>query len=316
LHEPQLAFPTGHPVTAVALAPDGRALATGGQDGVIRLWDAATARELAALPGHPGGVSGLVFGADGRLASTGADERVRVWDTAAGRATHTLIQPTTDLHIAVSPDGGTLAVGGRQIAGVTLVDLAAGGKPRRFGEWAGPVSALTFDPTGNRIAAGYDDGMVRLWDPGTRQEVVRGAAGAGAVDAVAFDATGATLAVVLNAPPGADGGAGSDPAHEVVFLAARDGSVRDRPRPLAHPGPVTAVAFTPDGLVLTAAHDGNLYVWDAADGRVVRTVRGHADPVRGFAVAPDGTAVFSAGGRAARQWPMGTKENVAADQHR
>ena len=43
-------------------------------------------------------------------------------------------------------------------------------------------------------------------------------------------------------------------------------------------------------------------------GRVVRTVRGHVDAVRGIALASDGTAVFSAGDRSAKKWPMNEKK--------
>ena len=292
-------------MTAVTLSPDGRTLATGGQDGLIRLWDAVSARELAAFPGHPGGVSALVFGTGGRLVSAGADERVRVWDTAAGVATAVVLQPTADLRIALSQDGRTLAIGGRKLPGVWLLNPATSGKPRRFGEWAGEVTALAFLPHGDRVATGHPDGMVRIWDTATGEEVMRGRAGIGSVDAVTFAPTGHTVAVVVNAAPRAVRETESGPTHQVVFLDARDGSVLDDPQPLAHPSPVTAAAFTTDGGMLTAAHDGNLYLWNLGTGRVVRTVRGHVDAVRGIALAADGTAVFSAGDRSAKRWPMG-----------
>jgi WD40 repeat protein/beta-lactamase regulating signal transducer with metallopeptidase domain len=302
---PRSAFRTGQPVHAVALSPDGRLVATGGPDGLIRLWDAATTRELATLPGHPGGVSALVFAAGGRLVSAGADERVRVWDLASSRPVRTVIQPTADLRIALSPDGRLLAIGGRKLRGVALLSLESGGSLRWICASVGEVSAVAFTPAGDRLATGYASGVVRLWSVATGEEIFRTSVGRGSVDAIAFAPDGATAAVVINGAPDPDGDAG--PAHDVVFWDPRDGSVREAPRPLAHPGPLTAAAFA-DGNVLTAGHDGSLYLWDPAAARVLRTIRGHVDAVRGVALSADGTAVYSAGDRTAKHWPL-TREN-------
>ncbi len=300
----RLVFRNGHSMTSVALSPDGAILATGGNDGVIHLWDAASARELMTLSGHPGGVAALMFGAGGRLVSAGADERVRIWDTASGQPTYTVLLPTAELSIALSPDGRTLAIGGRKMPGVTLVNLAADGKPRRIGEWAGDVSTLTFTRTGGQIATGYADGMVRIWDAIQGEEFASGSAGIGSVDGISFSPTGTTIAVVLNGAPRAERETETGPTHEVVFLDARDGTVLDDVPPLAHSGPITAAAFTAEGRVITAAHDGNLYLWNSGTAQVVRTIRGHVDAVRGVALAADGSTVFSAGDRSAKKWPL------------
>ncbi|HXD89316.1 MAG TPA: M56 family metallopeptidase [Urbifossiella sp.] len=294
-------FRTEHAVGCVALAPEGTLLAIGGRDGAIRLWDAKTARFSKQLPGHPGGVRALVFGSHGRLVSAGADERIRIWDTASGQVLHALIQPTTDQRLAMSPDGSTLAIGGGKSAGIGFVRLAEGGRPRRIGQGFGEVTALAFTPRGGRIAAGYADGAMRLLDVATGEELVRGRV-AGPVSSIAFDPTASTAAIVVNAAPAVIDEEETPPRYAVEFLDVRDGSSMGNYQELAHPGPIAAATFAARGQVLTAAGDGNLYLWDPRAGRPLRTIRGHADAVRDVAMAPDRTTAFSAGDRAVKKW--------------
>ena len=68
-------------VRDVALGPDGRLLATAGEDATARLWDAASGGCVRTLTGHVGGVSGVAFSPNGRLLATvGEDKTARLWD--------------------------------------------------------------------------------------------------------------------------------------------------------------------------------------------------------------------------------------------
>ena len=66
--------------------PDGR-LASGAEDGTIRLWDPAAGAETARLKGHSGAVDALCMLPDGRLASGSWDSTIRLWDVTAGAET-------------------------------------------------------------------------------------------------------------------------------------------------------------------------------------------------------------------------------------
>jgi WD40 repeat protein len=81
--ETGVAFRTIRNATHFALADDGRTLAVAGDATSIRVIDVISARELAKLEGHAGGVTALAFAPGGkRLVSSGTDRTVRVWELA------------------------------------------------------------------------------------------------------------------------------------------------------------------------------------------------------------------------------------------
>jgi hypothetical protein len=85
----RLAFTNGkrgwhHEFTRLAVAPDGRTLATVRRDNTIQLWDLATGKELLHVPGHDVPVDSAAFSPDGRRLATGhRDSTILVWDLAA-----------------------------------------------------------------------------------------------------------------------------------------------------------------------------------------------------------------------------------------
>ncbi|MEW9547354.1 NACHT and WD repeat domain-containing protein [Nonomuraea sp. NPDC050783] len=273
-----------------------------------RLLSAATRTGRGALTGHTKGVMALSFSADGSVLATGSDDgTARLWDTASRRQLGAPITRAryecSEVHLALSPDGRTLATA--CFSTVRLYDVAT---RRVLGsiEHEAVVSALAYRPDGRILVTGDFRGVVRQWDAVTHRphgpplgRPDHGRDLASIVRAVAFTRDGTSLAVARG---------------ETVRLWDPATS-RPRGDPIArHAEPVFDVAFSPDGATLaTASWDGTTRLWSVAARRQTGVIRDRGIAFATVAFSPDGTRIAT-GGSSGRTvlWDAASRQQLLA----
>jgi len=161
----------GRTVNALALSPDGRAVATANSDHTVQLWDRQTGKVLQTLAprlgfgaGHRDAVTAVTFHPAGdRLLTAGRDGQILPWDLATYRVQQPLRQPGWQITaIALTSDGSTLLVA--DVEGrISAWDLEASQRQFVLVRHAGRVNDLALSPDSTRLASVGEAGTLRLW---------------------------------------------------------------------------------------------------------------------------------------------------------
>src|SRR5262249_42530741 len=149
---------TGHSRvdSLLAFSPDGQTVAAGGQDGSVKLWDAATGKSKEPLRSHTGAVRALAYSPDGKfLASAGHhDHTVDVCEVASGRRRYSFQTETVPTSLTFSPDGETLggsySQDGRKPTPLRLWDLDTKKEVTLLGHTQ-TVEGVAFHPGGHLV---------------------------------------------------------------------------------------------------------------------------------------------------------------------
>ncbi len=100
-------------VLAVEISPDSRRLASGGTDGVAKIWDLKSSNLLYVLPSNTPAIYTVTFSPDGRLLASGSHDQIQIWSMATGELLRTITgHPNAIYSLAFSPDGLQLASAG------------------------------------------------------------------------------------------------------------------------------------------------------------------------------------------------------------
>ncbi|KAM9939599.1 hypothetical protein OXX80_000920 [Metschnikowia pulcherrima] len=263
-------------IRSVCFSPDGKLLATGAEDKLIRIWNLQTKRIIKILRGHEQDIYSLDFFPDGdRLVSGSGDRTVRIWDLRSSQCSLTLSIEDGVTTVAVSPDGKLIAAGSLDKT-VRVWDSSTGFLVERLdsGNESGnghqdSVYSVAFSTNGHQLASGSLDRTVKLWN-------LEGKADTGVIS-------------------GSNGQAQSKKSVcEVTYVGHKDF--------------VLSVCSTPDSeYILSGSKDRGVIFWDQNSGNPLLMLQGHRNSVISVAVSlnssgTEGVFATGSGDCKARLW--------------
>jgi WD40 repeat protein len=309
-------------IQALGVSPDGKILASGGQDGWVRIWESSSGRELGS---HrlDAGVSGLAFSSDGTsLLCADSQSDLRRLSLPTGREVERLPTPLKKIRcLASSPREDVVAVGGE----ATLFIWDAGKKlaPVVGAAHQGPIDSVAFSPDGRLLAsASSDDEAIQVWKIPDFNEPIRlvgskfakprtlaflpdgRSLAAGCLDSSIrvwdlekkeVTTTLTTSGPVTSFDSSRDGTLFAAACGRPIVHVWDSGTGKELHRIDTHCWQTSLVRFHRDGkTLLTAGNQGGIRFWDAAGGQnLPRPGESHQGRVTSIAVSPSGETLAS-----------------------
>ena len=279
---------TGARIGVMAAPADGRWLATGDEQGVVRVWPLAAGGKIEPVERSRsnGKVLALAASTDGARLAAAWEGYVEVLSTEAEDGRGSLVVHVPGLKAAsavlqLSSDASRLLVSNvnpateqRAKSQAKIYDLPGGSMLRELSKLH---DALLF-PAGDKVLVSRKAGQVAIVDPKKGRDIKRLNLGVPATAAIAVGPAGKVLAAAAGNQLKIWDGAGAELHHfELDELAS------------------SRLAFGPKGMLLYLAHGQAVRVWDLEKGAERRVATGHVAAVRAVALSTDGQIAVTGG---------------------
>jgi WD40 repeat protein len=281
-------------VAGVAFNSASDRLATASADGIARVFDTKSGREVQVFQGHNDAVAAIHFHPDGHLLATGSyDHSAAIWEVANGKIRQRLVgHKGAVMSVAFSPDRKRLATAGVD-GTVKLWDIANGDLITTLKGHKSWVNSLAYHPTADWLASESSDGTILIWSLKSLTPIQTLAATNAEVRSIAISTTGSHLAAGLR-------------YGKVKVWTTSDWKEQ---LSLTGQGDMCAVAFSRDGQQLVSTEGdwnrgGLLRVHDLVDGKIISRFQ-HTGEVLSVAFSPDGsTLAAGAADKTVRLWTV------------
>jgi WD40 repeat protein len=304
-------LPSAGPVISLAFSRDGRRIAAACLDTTVRIWDFASGRLLQTIANRTW-VASVAFSPDSRRVVAATGTGLRTFDTDSGKSI-----PMPEGHdvptfaVAFSPDGRQLVSAGMDKV-VKVWDGDTYQLIKTLNGHTGPVVAMSFTPNGSRILTASVDKTVRIWDASRLElEQTLGPHASSVVSLTiapdgrslfagtldgrikAWDLPTMHVTQTLDAHPGRP--------IEVGLVASGllsgqfSGSISGVASWIISGGlpGALALAYLPEGRVISVGGDKSIKFWDVTNAQLLRTIAGHSDAITSVAFSPDGRHLVS-----------------------
>ena len=292
-------------IYAMGLSPDGSKLAVADDYSTINIWNASRNDPLKSVNTESGhdvktiasgstGFSSIAFSPDSQSLAVGSIGGTEIFDSDTGTLRVKLEKAKVDYAghpLAFTPDGKSIAVAGPD--DFSLWDLQSASIVRTFGRyslenWLTRPMSIAVDQSGKYLAGGSTDGVTRLWDLNSGNEIRTLCVQKEPITSVAFSPDGKFLAT--SAKLGNYTVCDVKTGNPILGFEEGAGSLN-----------VEQVAFSPDSAKIAAVDIfGKIRIWDLKTSKLESTFAGQADSgaKQSIAFSPNGKVLFSISGRA------------------